>query len=155
VVGLRREIGALSPQTPGDGHAYSFSSWSDGGARLHTIATPALPSIWTARFVCDLLAEASDLTLAPGAGGTVTLSWTAPADPCLAAAGPEVYRVYASSTAIPYAPPGLFPADPAFGLVASTTATSVAITPDAGPQFYLVVGIGADGGEGPAGAYGR
>src|SRR6185436_11637444 len=47
VVGIKRDIEALSPQTPGDGHTYTFASWSDGGARLHTIATPAAPATYT------------------------------------------------------------------------------------------------------------
>ncbi|HEY3177029.1 MAG TPA: PQQ-dependent sugar dehydrogenase [Candidatus Polarisedimenticolia bacterium] len=154
VVGLERDIGALSPQTPGDGHTYTFSSWSDGGSRLHTITTPASPATWTATFTCNLIAEASNLLVSPGTGGTITLSWTAPTDPCLTS-GPVVYHVYASASAVPSAPPGSFPLDPSFGLVASTTMTSANFTPGAGSQYYLVVGIGSDGAEGAVGAYGR
>ena len=154
VVGLKRDIEAISPQTPGDGHTYTFSSWSDAGARVHTIATPAAPTTYTARFNCNVITEAGNLTLANAPAGKITLSWTAPADLCLST-GPVVYRVYAASTSRPAPPPGQFPSNPAFSVAASTTATSATITPGAGPQFYLVVAIGSDAVEGPVGAYGR
>ena len=154
VVGIKREIEAMTPQSPGDGHSYSFSSWSDGGARLHTITTPALSTTFTARFTCDLLDEATDLDITPEPGGTITLAWAPPRDPCLAS-GPTVYHVYASSMARPLSPPGRFPFDPSFALVASTATNSTTIVPADGPQFYLVTGFGSDGNEGPVGAYGR
>ncbi|HZI94493.1 MAG TPA: PQQ-dependent sugar dehydrogenase [Patescibacteria group bacterium] len=153
-VGLKRTIEALSPQTPGDGHTYNFASWSDGGARLHTIATPPANTTYTASFSCNLITQVQNLALMPGAGGTITLSWTPPADPCLST-GPVVYRVYASSTAVPSPPPGQFPMNPSFALVATTSASTASFTPAAGTQFYLVVGIGSDGNEGPVGAYGH
>ena len=40
VVGMRRTLGVVSPQSSG-GDVYAFQSWSDGGAATHTIATPA------------------------------------------------------------------------------------------------------------------
>ncbi len=46
VVGIQRSLEAVSPQ--GNQH---FSSWSDGGARVHTITTPASNTTYTARFV--------------------------------------------------------------------------------------------------------
>ncbi len=45
VVGIQRSLEAVSPQ--GNQH---FSSWSDGGARVHTITTPASNTTYTARF---------------------------------------------------------------------------------------------------------
>jgi len=155
VVGLKRDIEALSPQTPGDGHTYTFSSWSDAGARLHTITTPAAPTTYTARFNCNLITQVTNLSVAPAAGGNITLSWTAPADACLAATGPVIYKVYASTTARPASLPGQFPLDPAFSVVATTSSTSVTIAPGSGARFYLVVGLGSDGGEGPVGSYGH
>lgn len=154
VVGLKRDIEAVSPQTASDAHTYSFSSWSDGGARVHTITTPSSSTTFTATFKCNLLAEATDLQLSPAAGGMVTLTWAPPSDLCLAG-GPAVYHVYASSNSRPTSPPGHFPTDPAFSIVAATSSTSALITPGSGARFYLVVGIGSDGGEGPAGAYGQ
>ncbi|MDF2454930.1 MAG: hypothetical protein K0R51_923 [Cytophagaceae bacterium] len=47
---IRRELEVLSPQTL-NGVTYVFSSWSDGGARAHTISTPAANSTFTANFV--------------------------------------------------------------------------------------------------------
>jgi glucose/arabinose dehydrogenase/PKD repeat protein len=38
-------------QTDGTGQLWVFDSWSDGGARAHTITTPAAPATYTARFV--------------------------------------------------------------------------------------------------------
>jgi hypothetical protein len=49
VVGQPRTIEAPSPQTVGN-RTYAFQSWSDGGARVHTIATPASATTYTARF---------------------------------------------------------------------------------------------------------
>lgn len=49
VVGVNRSLGAPSPQTVG-GKTYEFVSWSDGGARVHTIATPATDTTYTATF---------------------------------------------------------------------------------------------------------
>ena len=154
VAGIKRDIEAITPQSPVDGHTYSFASWSDGGARLHTITTPAVGTTFTASFTCDLLAEATYLDISPEPGGSITLSWATPQDPCLSS-GPTVHHVYASSTARPLSASGRFPLDPPFSLVASTAMNSVTITPAAGPQFYLVTGIGSDGNEGPVGAYGR
>ena len=50
VVGMQRAIGAPAQQTSG-GKTWQFVSWSDGGARNHTIATPAGGATYTATFV--------------------------------------------------------------------------------------------------------
>jgi hypothetical protein len=47
VVGIERTLEAVSPQ----GTNWTFSSWSDGGARVHTIRTPPASTTYTARFV--------------------------------------------------------------------------------------------------------
>ena len=47
VVGIERTLEAVSPQ----GANWIFSSWSDGGARVHTIRTPLASTTYTARFV--------------------------------------------------------------------------------------------------------
>jgi hypothetical protein len=47
---IHREVEAVSPQTVG-GVTYVFSSWSDGGARVHTLKTPATNTTLTANFV--------------------------------------------------------------------------------------------------------
>jgi glucose/arabinose dehydrogenase len=49
VVGIERTIATVSPQTLA-GTTYEFSSWSDGGARAHTISTPDGDSTYTATF---------------------------------------------------------------------------------------------------------
>jgi hypothetical protein len=49
VVGIRRTIEVVSPQTSG-GQSWQFASWSDGGARSHTIATPSVATTYTASF---------------------------------------------------------------------------------------------------------
>ena len=45
VVGIQRGLEAVSPQG-----SQRFSSWTDGGARVHTILTPATNTTYTARF---------------------------------------------------------------------------------------------------------
>ena len=47
--GVSREIEAVTPQSL-NGQSYIFSSWSDNGARTHTIATPATATTFTANF---------------------------------------------------------------------------------------------------------
>lgn len=49
-VNIQREIEVASPQVI-NGVTYVFSSWSDGGARAHTISTPAANSTLTANFI--------------------------------------------------------------------------------------------------------
>ena len=49
VVGIERTLEAPSPQTLG-GTTYEFDRWSDGGARVHTISTPASNTTYTAFF---------------------------------------------------------------------------------------------------------
>ena len=49
VIGVRREIGAPAAQQLGS-DTYEFVSWSDGGARVHNINTPATNTTYTATF---------------------------------------------------------------------------------------------------------
>jgi glucose/arabinose dehydrogenase len=49
VIGVRREIGAPATQQLGS-DTYEFVSWSDGGARVHNINTPATNTTYTATF---------------------------------------------------------------------------------------------------------
>ena len=49
VSGIQRAIEAVSPQTL-NGVTYTFASWSDGGAQVHTLATPGSNSTLTATF---------------------------------------------------------------------------------------------------------
>ena len=49
VVGQPRTIEAVSPQVTGN-RTYNFQSWSDGGARIHTIQVPASATTFTAKF---------------------------------------------------------------------------------------------------------
>jgi glucose/arabinose dehydrogenase len=154
VVDFFRGIGAPSPQTGADGRTYTFASWSDGGAAMHAILTPAVDTTYTAAFNCNVLTEVPGLMVAPAAGGQITLTWSAPADLCLATGAPR-YRVYASATAFPSVPPGQFPLDPLFALRGTATSETLTFLPSPADQFFLVVAIGSDGGEGPAGHYGR
>jgi hypothetical protein len=52
VVGIQRKLEAVSPQVSG-GTTWVFQSWSDGGARIHTIRTPGTNTTYTARFVAQ------------------------------------------------------------------------------------------------------
>ena len=77
VVGMRRTITAVSPQTV-NGVAYQFSSWSDGGAASHTVYTPDANTTYTAKFV--VLPQRLNFALSAysvgEAGGSVKLTVT-------------------------------------------------------------------------------
>jgi glucose/arabinose dehydrogenase len=49
IVGSSNSVSAPSPQTFG-GASYTFSFWSDGGARTHNVIAPATPRTYTAAF---------------------------------------------------------------------------------------------------------
>ncbi|HEY7035040.1 MAG TPA: DNRLRE domain-containing protein [Thermomicrobiales bacterium] len=42
------QVDVPSPQNDGSGSPFAFSSWSDGGAKAHTITTPSSPQTYTA-----------------------------------------------------------------------------------------------------------
>ena len=71
VVGMKRTLGVVSPQTV-NGVTYEFSSWSDGGAATHEITTPSADTTYTATFrpVADTVKPAVAVTV-PAAGATV------------------------------------------------------------------------------------
>jgi PKD repeat protein len=50
IVGSKPEIIAPTPQTIRGGKTYAFGSWSDGGARTHTIVAPASPVTYKATY---------------------------------------------------------------------------------------------------------
>ena len=68
VVGLERDLGAADQIF--NGRSYRFSTWSDGGAATHTIATPATDSTYTAVFI----------DLGPAVNAPPTVALTAPAN---------------------------------------------------------------------------
>jgi len=49
IVGSRNSIGTPTPQTL-HGKTYTYSSWSDGGARVHNITAQATPATYSAAF---------------------------------------------------------------------------------------------------------
>ena len=67
VVGVVRKLEAVTPQTV-NGTAYSFLSWSDGGATTHNISTPSTDTTYTALF--NALPSAN--ITSPGNGTTFT-----------------------------------------------------------------------------------
>ena len=71
VVGMQREIGAVTPQTAGS-TAYTFASWSDGGAATHAILTPAVNATYTVTYQANTPPSVS-LT-APANGGSATVN---------------------------------------------------------------------------------
>jgi glucose/arabinose dehydrogenase len=85
VVGIQRTIGAAATQTMG-GLPYEFVSWSDGGAAMHTISTPATSTTYTATYRlvnqsgCTLPAAPVNL-VATLSGTTLTLRWSPPPGP--------------------------------------------------------------------------
>jgi hypothetical protein len=62
-VGFHTSVSAVPQFTAADGHPYGFSSWSDGGARLHTVDIPDGGATLTARY------DRLDAPPTAGAGG--------------------------------------------------------------------------------------
>lgn len=74
VVGIQREIGAVTPQTSG-ATTYVFASWSDGGAVTHSLATPASNTTYTATFTATAPNTPPTVSLtAPAAGDSAEVS---------------------------------------------------------------------------------
>jgi hypothetical protein len=84
----------------------------------------------------------------------VKLTWPRVDDSCLASSL-ERYRIYALASAAPSSPPGSLPNDPAVLLVGSTGATTFGYVPEPSHTYFLVIAVGTDGLNGPAGHYGR
>ena len=152
VVNFVRRIGAVDAQLRGDGHTYRWLSWSDGGAREHDIRTPAADTLYRATFGCDVLVVVPGLRVTKAGQGQISLSWAPPPDTCLSD-GEERYRIYAAATADPVSPPGSFPDDPPFKLVGTSTQPTFTFAPGPAQNYFVVVAVGSDGGEGPAGHY--
>jgi len=75
VVGILRELEAASPQLV-SGTTWVFESWSDGGARAHTVSTPPLDTGYTATYQ---KARAAIVSPTPGSvlpSPTATFTWT-------------------------------------------------------------------------------
>ena len=73
VVGIVRHLEAPTPQTYG-GTSYQFLSWSDGGARAHSVSTPSANTTYTATYGVNSSSPAQDIT----AQGTPIALITAP-----------------------------------------------------------------------------
>ena len=69
IVGSSNSISVDSPQVTGGGTSYTFSSWSDGGARSHTITAPATAATYTAAFVLTNPSSCPDTLPAVTAAG--------------------------------------------------------------------------------------
>jgi hypothetical protein len=62
VVGISRTLEAPNSQTQ-NGNTYNYASWSDGGARLHTISTPAIATTFTATYALGVPTSNPKLTI--------------------------------------------------------------------------------------------
>jgi glucose/arabinose dehydrogenase len=69
VVGIERTIEAVSPQG-----SFTFGAWSDGGAQVHTISTPASDTTYTALF--DGVPTTTSTTTSTTNASTTTTSTT-------------------------------------------------------------------------------
>jgi glucose/arabinose dehydrogenase len=74
VVGIQRQLGVVSPQTFNN-TLYSFQSWSDGGAAVHTISTPTTNTTYTATFAPTIEQHKGDFD---GDGKTDFTIWRGP-----------------------------------------------------------------------------
>jgi hypothetical protein len=70
VVGMKRMIEAVSPQTY-QGNTWAFATWSDGGAAVHTLVTPAAAATYTASFQITQSLQAENSTMV----GARFLNW--------------------------------------------------------------------------------
>jgi len=80
VVGMQRTLGIASTTQTLNGSPYAFTSWSDGGAATHTIATPVTNTTYTATFdptPCTYTLSSQSRTVT-AAGGAYTVNVTAP-----------------------------------------------------------------------------
>lgn len=68
VVGIERDLGAADQNF--GGRRYAFAGWSDGGAAVHTIATPSANTTFTATFT----------DIGPATNNPPTVALTAPAN---------------------------------------------------------------------------
>ena len=70
VEGIVRSLEAVSPQ----GTNWVFSSWSDGGTRVHTISTPTADTTYTAQYVAQPVGSIAiaNVSLLEGDAGTKT-----------------------------------------------------------------------------------
>jgi glucose/arabinose dehydrogenase len=75
VVGMQRTLGVVSPQNL-DGSTYNFSTWSDGGAASHQIATPSTASIFTAAFARSADIAPPVVSVSAPASGAVVIATT-------------------------------------------------------------------------------
>lgn len=151
VAGLIRTIGAPNGQVA-LGRTWSWIGWSDGGAREHEIAAPAVDTTFTATFGCKVVTEVSNLVVEAQPGGVLRLVWDDVTDACLETGSPS-YRIYAAPTARAVLPPGQFPVDPPFALVANSSETTFDYAAGPGDEYFLVVAVGTDRADGPTGAY--
>lgn len=75
IVGSANSVSAPSPQTLG-GRGYTFSRWSDGGGRTHTITAPATAATYVATFSAQPTVSVSDVSRSEGDGGVTPFSFT-------------------------------------------------------------------------------
>jgi hypothetical protein len=152
VVGLIRTIGAPDGQVAA-GRTWTWTAWSDGGTRQHEIATPVSNTTYTATFGCNVIEEVTGLIVDKLPADRLRMTWQPLADTCLAT-GSQVYRVYASSNPRPAVGAGQFPVDPPFALIGTSGGTSLDHDAPLGNAYFLVVAVGTDQRDGPAGSYG-
>ena len=72
-VGSSHTLSVTSPQNAGSGTQYVYASWSDGGARSHSIVVPSSSATYTANFTTQYSLTTS---ASPSGGGTVNPSGT-------------------------------------------------------------------------------
>jgi glucose/arabinose dehydrogenase len=77
IVGSNNSVSAPSPQAHGAA-SYHFESWSDGGARSHTVVAPATATTYTATYAGEEVPALSidDVAVVEGDGGTVKAVFT-------------------------------------------------------------------------------
>ena len=143
VVGMERDLGAPTPQVSGS-DSLAWVSWSDSGAALHTIVTPAINTTYTAAYqvvatvnqhpVVTLTAPTDGATLVQGTAGQVTATASDPDGTVTAVEFFDGGASLGSDSAAPYAvtwTPGALGAHTLTAVAtdnAGATTTSTAVT---------------------------
>jgi hypothetical protein len=139
----------IFPYGPGSGQCYDMKTFPE----YTSVPVP----VGGGQFGVDFCYGQSTTPTQPVAGlqaskvsGQLVLSWSPSSDPAVA-----WYRVRGSHSPRPAAPPGSFPDDPSFHAVWDSigAATTVGMPLEVTYGYFLVVGVGATGAEGPSGHY--
>jgi glucose/arabinose dehydrogenase len=153
VVGMERDLGAPTPQVVA-ADSLLFVSWSDAGAALHTVVTPAVNTTYTATYqvvavvnqhpVVNITSPAGGATITQGTLSSITATASDPDGTVASVDFLDGATVIGTDNSSPYSVPWTPAATGAHSLTARATDNAGAMTTSA-PVSVTVVPPGADG----------